>query len=103
MAAFKNMKDCHVETELNLSCVTREKSKINWWMFQDVGLTLYRQDLFNNHSFPKLVAAPRNVHTKSDHNPSLHLSYFCTFLLPDLPSPVPLQQPKKTIQNTELL
>ena len=32
--ALKTLKDCQVETELNLSYVTKKKSKINWWKFQ---------------------------------------------------------------------
>lgn len=55
MVACNYIKDCHTETELSLSYVTRGETKKNWWKFQDGGLTLYKKNLINNQSYPKLV------------------------------------------------
>lgn len=55
MVAFNYIKDSHTETEFNLSCMKKRETKKNWWEFQDGGLTLYKRDLINNHSCPKLV------------------------------------------------
>lgn len=92
---LKNRKDFHIKTELNLSCM-----EVPRWQFDSVWARPIQQA--QHSKIKRILIAPRNVHIKYDYSPPLHLSYFCSFFLPDLPSPVPLQQPKQTIQSIEL-
>lgn len=73
MAAFKNMKDCHVETIKFVQCGKREKTKISWWKFQDRRLTLYNIIRPSEQLQPsKINRGCLQVQSKSGHNSCHH-------------------------------